>query len=258
LRIFFIGGLTSYRALFTWLTPWILIPTFIVEPIFQVLFFAFVGRDAGVGSDSFYLVGNAVQFASIPCLFAMGNTISNERYTQTLGLLLASPARRLPLFLGRALPVILNGFLVSLVVLTLGAAVLRISIPVSSWLPLVAVLAVSSFSCTGLGLMSAALALRVRETATLANVIIGVLIIFCGVNVPVPALPGWMQTISNVLPLTHGIEAARELVGGASWGSVTGLVTTEALIGVVYAGIGMAMLYLLEIESRRSATLELA
>jgi ABC-2 type transport system permease protein len=258
LRIFFIGGLTSYRALFTWLTPWILIPTFIVEPIFQVLFFAFVGRDAGVGSDSFYLVGNAVQFASIPCLFAMGNTISNERYTQTLGLLLASPARRLPLFLGRALPVILNGFLVSLVVLTLGAVVLRISIPVSSWLPLVAVLAVSSFSCTGLGLMSAALALRVRETATLANIIIGVLIIFCGVNVPVSALPGWMQAISNVLPLTHGIEAARELVGGASWGSITGLVTTEALIGVVYAGIGMTMLYLLEIESRRSATLELA
>ena len=26
LRIFFIGGLTSYRALFNWLTPWILIP----------------------------------------------------------------------------------------------------------------------------------------------------------------------------------------------------------------------------------------
>ena len=52
LRIFFFGGLASYRALFNWLTPWILIPTFIAGPIFQVLFFAYVGRSAGVGSDT--------------------------------------------------------------------------------------------------------------------------------------------------------------------------------------------------------------
>lgn len=258
LRIFFFGGITSYRALFHWLTPWILIPTFIVEPIFQVLFFAFVGRDAGVGDDSFYLIGNAVQFAAIPCLFAMGNTIGNERYTQTLGLLLASPARRLPLFLGRALPVIINGFCVSLVVLVLGALVLRVHIPAEAWVPIVGVLVVTSFSCTGLGLATAALALRVRETAVLSNIIIGILIVFCGVNVPLSALPAWMSTISYALPLTHGIEAARDLAGGASWSTVTGLVATEALIGVVYAALGMAMLFALEVESRRHASLELA
>ncbi len=258
LRIFFFGGITSYRALFHWLTPWILIPTFIVEPIFQVLFFAFVGRDAGVGDDSFYLIGNAVQFAAIPCLFAMGNTIGNERYTQTLGLLLASPARRLPLFLGRALPVIINGFCVSLVVLVLGALVLHVHIPGEAWVPIVGVLVVTSFSCTGLGLATAALALRVRETAVLSNIIIGILIVFCGVNVPLSALPTQMSTISNLLPLTHGIEAARDLAGGGSWASVSGLVATEALIGLVYATLGMAMLFALEVESRRHATLELA
>ena len=79
LRILFVGGWTSYRALFGWLSPWILIPTFVVEPIFQVLFFASVGRSAGVGTATFFLIGNAVQFASIPCLFAMGNTIGGER-----------------------------------------------------------------------------------------------------------------------------------------------------------------------------------
>jgi len=102
LRIFLIGGLTSYRALFNWLTPWILIPSFILGPIFQILFFAYVGRTAGVGSDSFFLIGNAVLYASIPCLFAMGNTIGGERQQGTLPLLLASPAYRIPLFLGRA------------------------------------------------------------------------------------------------------------------------------------------------------------
>lgn len=258
LRIFFIGGWTSYRALFGWLSPWILIPTFIIEPVFQILFFAYVGRDAGVGSDSFYLIGNAIQFASIPCLFAMGNTIGGERYAQTLGLLLVSPARRVPLFLGRALPVILNGLLCALIALGLGAAILRVRLPMDS-LPLLAlVVAVSSFSCTGLGLLTAALALRVRETAVLSNLVMGGLLIFCGVNVALADLPDWMATIGRALPLTHGIEASRALVAGDSWSQVAGLVVDEAAIGLIYLLIGLAMLAWLEVESRRSATLDRA
>jgi ABC-2 type transport system permease protein len=248
LRIFFIGGMASYRALFNWLTPWILIPTFIFAPIFELLFFAFVGKDAGVGDNTFYLIGNGISSAAIPCLFAMGNTISNERYTATLGLLLTSPARRLPLFLGRALPVILNGFLVSVVALGLGALVLRVSIPT----------AVASFSCTGLGLVAAALGLRVRETATLSNIVLGILLVFTGVNVAVSVLPQWMQSVANVLPMTHGIEAARELAAGRSLSDVAPLVGDEILIGLVFAAIGFAMLLWFEHDSRHHATLETA
>jgi ABC-2 type transport system permease protein len=257
-RIFFVGGWMSYRALFGWLSPWILIPTFIVEPVFQILFFAYVGRDAGVGDDAFFLVGNAIQFASIPCLFAMGNTIAGERYSQTLSLLLGSPAKRIPLFLGRALPVIVNGLACSLIALGLGALILGVSVPASS-LPLLAVVvAVSAFSCTGLGLAAAALALRVRETAVLANLVMGILLIFCGVNVALSDLPGWMATVGRVLPLTHGIEAARALVGGAGWSQVAPLVADEAGIGLVYVLIGLVMLKAFEVESRRSATLDIA
>ena len=34
-------------------------------------------------------------------------------------------------------------------------------------------------------------------------------------NVPLDELPGWMQAVGNSLPLTHGIEAAREVAAGA-------------------------------------------
>lgn len=257
-RIFFLGGLTSYRALFSWLSPWVLVPTFVLGPIFQILFFAYVGRSAGVGSDSFFLIGNAVQYASIPCLFAMGNTIDGERYSHTLGLLLVSPARRTPLFLGRALPVILNGFVVSLFALVVGAVVLGVKLPTSSLPSLAFVVAVSAFACTGLGLVTAALALRVRETATLSNLVFGMLLIFCGVNVPLGALPGWMAAVASWLPLTHGIAAARELAAGASFSAVARTVAAEAGVGAIYLVIGLAMLRFLEIESRRRATLELA
>jgi ABC-2 type transport system permease protein len=258
LRIFFVGGWMSYRALFTWLNPWILIPTFIVEPVFQILFFSYVGRDAGVGSVAFFVVGNAIQFASIPCLFGIVNTISGERYSQTLSLMLVSPAKRLPLFLGRALPVIVNGLVCSLISLALGALLLGVSIPADSIPLLAAVVTVSAFSCTGLGLVAAALALRVRETAVLANFVMGILLVFCGVNVALSALPGWMAGVGRALPLTHGIEASRALIDGAGWSDIGSLVVDEVAIGVVYLLVGLVMLRAFEVESRRSATLDLA
>jgi ABC-2 type transport system permease protein len=253
LRIFVLGGFTSYRALFTWLSPWILIPTFVVEPVFQVIFFAFVGRQAGINDDRFFLIGNAVQFAAIPCLFAMSNTIGGERYAQTLELLLASPARRGPLFLGRALPVIVNGFGSSVIALVVGAAALQVALPPGTWLPLAAVIAVSAFACTGL--VTAAVALRVRETAVLANIVFGVLLIFCGTNVALTALPGWMATVGHWLPLTHGIEAARQVASGDPLSAVARLVGQEAAVGLLYVAIGTMLLRFFEAESRRRATL---
>jgi ABC-2 type transport system permease protein len=258
LRIFFVGGLTSYRALFHWLTPWILVPTFLVAPLFQILLFTYVGRAAKLESDAFYVVGNAVQYVSLPCLFAMGNTIGDERRQHTLALILATPAARLPLFLGRAVPVIVNGIGVAAFALAAGSLLLGVHVPPGAVASLALVIAVSAFSCTGLGLVNAALGLRVREVAVFSNLIFASLLLFCGVNVPLDQLPGWMSTAAQALPLTHGIEAARRLVAGESLGGVGGLVGVEALVGLAYLAVGYTLLRLLEVESRRRATLEIA
>jgi ABC-2 type transport system permease protein len=257
LRILFIGGLTSYRALFRWMSPWIAIPVFIIQPLFQVMLFVYVGRTAGVSDDRFFLIGNAILNAAIPCLFAMGNTIDGERHQGTLPLLLASPARRIPLFFGRALPVILNGFVVTAVCLGIGAALLDVSLPSRTWGPLALSVAVSSFSCTGLGLLMAAIALRVREVAVIANVLFGILMIFAGVNVPLVSLPGWVAATAQWLPLTHGIAAARELAAGAGIAGIATQLGVEALLGIVYCVLGLATLFWLERESKRRSTLDL-
>ena len=256
-RVFFVGGLISFRALFNWLSPWIYIPSMLVAPVFQILLFAYIGRSAGVESDSFFVIGNAVQYSAIPCLFAMANTIAGERWTQTLGIVLVTPARRVPLFLGRSLPVVLNGFFVSMFSLAVGSLLLGVTVPSSAWLPLALVVAVAAMSCTGFGLVNAALGLRVRETAVLSNVLFGVLLIFCGVNVALSSLPAWMATVGEWLPLTHAIEAAREVAAGAHLSDVAGLIGTEVALGVAYGAVGLLALRLLEVEGRRRATLEI-
>jgi len=258
LRIFFVGGLTSYRALFGWLSPWVLIPTFLLSPLFQILLFVYIGRTAGVGDDTFFLVGNAVVSAAIPCLFAMGNTIGGERFAGTLPLLIASPAKRLPLFLGRALPVILNGFVVAVFALVTGALVLQADIPPATWGGVAVAIAVCAISCTGLGLLGAAIALRVRETAVMSNIVLGLLIIFAGVNVPVAAMPGWMQAVAHWLPMSHGIQATHDLAAGQSLGDVGGTLLTELALGAFYAALGLVLLRWLERESRLKATLDTA
>ena len=47
----------------------------LVAPIFQILLFAYIGRSAHLRSDEFYLIGNALQYVSVPCLFAMSQAI---------------------------------------------------------------------------------------------------------------------------------------------------------------------------------------
>jgi ABC-2 type transport system permease protein len=257
-RVFFVGGLISYRALFGFLNPWVFVPSLLVAPIFQILLFAYIGRSAGLQSDEFYVIGNAVQYTAIPCLFAMTQTIAGERYQQTLGYLLVTPARRLPLFLGRAVPVVANGFLVGVFALVVGGAILGIDVPASAYAPLALVTAVAAYSCTGLGLINAALGLVIRETAVLSNIIFGLLLIFTGANVPLDDLPDWMQSVAQILPFTHAIEAAREVADGVPFADVSGLVATEAAIGTVYVVVGYAMLRWVETVSRRRATLEKA
>jgi ABC-2 type transport system permease protein len=258
LRIFFIGGLTAYRGLINWLSPWIFVPSLVLTPIFQILLFVYIGRSAGVQSDEFFVVGNAVQYASIPCLFAMTHAIAGERSQQTLSYILVSPAGRLPLFLGRALPVIANAMFVAAFSLLVAGILLRIDVPPSAWGPIAAVIFVATFSCTGLGLICAGVGLRVRETAVLNNIIFGLLLVFTGANVAVDELPGWMQAISDRVPLTHGIQAARQVADGASLGDVSGLLAAEAAIGVAYTVLGYALLLLMERESRKRASLQMA
>jgi ABC-2 type transport system permease protein len=255
-RIFLVGGLTSFRALFYWLSPWIYIPTMLVAPIFQILLFAYIGRSAHLRSDEFYLIGNALQYASIPCLFAMSQSVGGERYQETLGAILVSPAARIPLFFGRSLPVVLNGAFVSAFSLAAGSLILGVHLPASSLAPLALVILIASFSCTGLGLINAAVSLRIRENAVLSNVIFGFLLIFTGANVPLDALPGWMSTAAQGMPFTHAIAAARKLAAGASLGDVGGLVGAELLVGALYGLAGYGLLRWFEVLSRRYATLE--
>ena len=255
-RIFFIGGYLAYRALFNWIHWTMYVPTMLGGPIFQILFFAYIGRFAGLQSDEFFVIGNAVAISALGGIFGMAMTIGGERWTQTLSSILVTPANRLALFLGRALPNLANGVIVSTVGFIVGWLLLDFSLTAAEVPVIALVVVVTSFSCTAFGTMIGAFGLRGRDIFYFANLMIFVFLLFCGVNVPVDTLPEWMQSVSRILPLTHGIDAARQVAGGASLGDVSGLVWTEAGIGLFYAALAYVLLRLFEFDGRRRASLE--
>jgi ABC-2 type transport system permease protein len=255
-RVFFVGGGISYRALFNWITPLLYATTMLGSPLFQVLFFTYLGRYAGSEDDAFFIVGNAVQVAAMSGIYGMTMGIANERQFGTLSPLLATPANRLAVFSGRALPFIANGLVVSAFGFAVGWLLLDFEPAAGSVPTLAFVVVVTTTSCVALGMLIGSIGLRARDVFFGANLVYFLMLLLCGVNVPVDELPGWLQPISNLLPMTHGIEAARDVASGETFADVADLVGIEALIGLVYASVAYGLFRLFELEGRRHGTLE--
>jgi ABC-2 type transport system permease protein len=255
-RVVFVGGAIAYRALFNWVHPAIYIPTMLGSPLFQILFFAYLGRFSGVEDDTFFVVGNAVQVCSMASIYGATMAIANERYFGTLSSLLATPVSRFPLFLGRALPFIVNGLFISAFGFAVGITFLDVNISSSALPALALTVVITVVSCTGLGMLLGSIGLRARDVFFSANLAYFLMLLFCGVNVPFDILPGWMQAIGERVPLTHGVMAAREIANGATLGQVSDLILTEALIGTIYLATAFLLFRFFEFEGRRHATLE--
>jgi ABC-2 type transport system permease protein len=255
-RVFWYGGRMSYGMLFNWARPSIYIPTLIGGPTFQLLFFAALGSYATNRSPAYFAIGNAVQVSAIAGVFGMTMAIANERWFGTLPAILATPANRVALFAGRFMPFVLNGLLVSLYAFALGFVFLGVRLAPGSLAVVGLALLVTVFACTAIGALQGAISLRLRDGLFGANLVTMSILLFCGVNIPMSELPGWMQVIGNLLPFTHGLEAVRQAADGAGLAQVGGLIGIEALIGVAYAVAAFALFVYLERSARANATLD--
>jgi ABC-2 type transport system permease protein len=256
LRVFFVGGVIAYRGLFNWIRPAMYIPTMLGSPLFQLIFFTKLGQYAHAQSRDFYVVGNSVQVCAMSSVFGMTMAVANERQLGTLGPLLATPANRAAVFLGRGLPVLANGLFVSLFTFGIGALFLGFRPGVSSVPTLAAIVVVTVASCTGFGMLLGSIGLRAKDVFFASNLAYFLMLLFCGVNIPLDVLPGWMSFVGRCLPLTHGIAAARQVAAGAPLSVVARLVWTEAAIALAYAAAGFVLFRYFERASRRSAVLD--
>lgn len=256
-RLFFQGALLSYVALFRWLRPTTYLASKVIMPLSTLLFFTLLGTFAtGKDNADFYVIGNAIQVAAISGIYGVTFSVSGDRWEGTLAYLLGSPANRLTMFVGRAFMHVLDGMLGVFIGLFWGVALLGLDLSQTDPAALFLTILITTFSTSGLGLLLGCLSLITRNVMFVNNTVYFLLLVISGANISIATLPMWMQRISFAVPLTRGIAAAREIIAGNDYRSVTPLLNGELLIGIMYVFLGYALFRWFEMEAKRRGTLE--
>ncbi len=219
MRYAFLSGARDYGSVYTWKT-WL--GGWFLRVLAQVTFFALIGRLLRSDQQTwFLLVGNAVMLAAMEGVWAL-NMVTWERNAGTLPLLVASPTSPVVVLASRGTYLIGDG-----VASALGALFLigpLFGLPMA-WprtllvVPLTVLVGASAY-CFGTFLGGVLLGFRWLNNVV-ANVGLVTVMTLCGVNVPLSAYPRPVAWVSQLLPLTHGLIAIREVFAGqlvaAAW-----------------------------------------
>ena len=247
----------QYVALFQWASVRGYIAYKVILPVTQILFFVELGVYAtGRQNALYFALGNALQLTANAGIFGVIATVANERQYGTLPVLLASPANRLVTFLSRAVVNVIDGIATVVIGLALTILLFGLDLHQANIALLGLCVVLISVTTAGLGLMFGSIGLVMRDAIIIANVIYYLMLIVCGVNFPVSRLPALLQVVSYALPLTRGVQAAREAAAGASLSQVSGLLGGELLVGAMWAFGGYLLFRALEGWARRGGLQE--
>jgi ABC-2 type transport system permease protein len=123
-------------------------------------------------------------------------------------------------------------------------------------LALIVTVVLTSITMTGFGLLIGGFSFYFRNPIVFANIFTFILLIFCGINFPVQALPAQIQPVSYVFPLTYGVTAARNAIAGASLLDVSPILGQQLAVGLASVMLGYLLFQEFERSARRTGKIE--
>jgi len=161
-----------------------------------------------------------------------------ERTSGTLERLLTTPLSRPALLLGYGAAFGLAAAVQAVVTVTVAATVF--SLDVAGPLSLVVLIAVVDAALgVALGLLASAFARSEFQAVQFMPVVVLPQFFLCGLLVPRELLPGWLQAVSDVLPLTYAVHALQE-VGRSTTATGTMWVDVGVVAGAALLSLGLA------------------
>ena len=193
--------------------------------------------------DMFDRFGPALlaMFPFIVMFLVTSVTTLRERSSGTLERLLTMPMGKLDFLLGYALAFGLLAAVQSALAVAVSVGLLGLDVNGPVWLlGLVAV--VDAVLGTALGLLVSAFAATEFQAVQFMPAFVLPQILLCGLFVPREAMPGALEVVSDLLPLSYAVDAMQELVGRADQGEVWRSVGVVAGFAVASLGLGAATL----------------
>lgn len=151
---------------------------------------------------------------------------------------------------------IIDGIFGGIIGLTWGVVLLRLDLSNTDPLALLVVIAVTTFSTSGLGLLLGSFSMVTINVMFINNTAYFGLLVLSGSNIAIERLPRSLQSISRVLPLTRGIAGARAIIDGATFQDVRPWMLEELGIGIFYGTCGYLVFHWIEVLAKRRGTLE--
>jgi len=226
-----------------WEVAWFL---YTVANTLTIVFIAKGAESAGYRVDvnrmTIVLLIGAVVWSYLGLLFEIvTETVAWERWEGTIEYTFMAPLSRPAHLLGMGAFAVVYGVLRTVLLFGVVSAFLDVTFTNADFGSAMVVLAASSFSFVGIGMMTAVLPLVSPEKGTqLGFIAQGLLLVVSGVYYPVSVLPQWMQWLSVLSPATYTLEGARRaILDGAGVSAVWDDLWPLILIGVVAVPLGL-------------------
>ena len=182
----------------------------------------------------FAVIGVALTSLMAIGLTGIGSRVREGQMMGTLELMLLSPNRLGVLLISSSLwshaQAIVTLVIYLVVGVALGVDLGRANVPVA-----LASLALSVVAFNALGFLSASVVIVIKQGNPVSLLVGTASVLLAGVFYPVNVLPGWLQVVGQVLPLTHALELIRRstLEGegfGTLWGPFAALLALTAIL----------------------------
>jgi ABC-2 type transport system permease protein len=185
----------------------------------------------------FMAPGMMMMTVMMSVMTGLPGAITQERQMGTLDGVMVAPVSRLSIILGKTLAQMARGLLQGCIILLLAIGLFGVTIQ-GNLLLVFGLLLLGVYSFVGLGIALTSLA-KDQETAIMIMMTIMFPMMFLsGIFFPVKMMPGFMQTISNFLPLTYAADAMRKVM---VLGSGITQISTDLLILVVFGAVMLAI-----------------
>jgi ABC-2 type transport system permease protein len=207
-----------------WADPFLFLIYSIIKPvtsvmILVVMYWVIARTDTSSSYFAYMYLGNTAYIYVGSILVGVSWAIIDDReHYQTLKYIYISPIRIYFYLLGRGMARFLTGTLSVVVTMAFGLLALNLSIRLAevNWLYFVASMLVGLASMAVMGLLLGGATLQMaRHYWSIGESVAGALYLLCGAIFPLDSLPGWMQPVGMVLPLTYWLESLRRSLLGS-------------------------------------------
>ncbi len=246
------------KRYFMWELVWL------VYSVMNALTIGFIGVGFGGTSEdaarvtTYLLIGTLI-WSYLSMIFdLLSETVSWERWEGTIEYTFMSPASRAAQLVGMGVYAVLYGIVRMIIMLGVISLFFDMSLGDANYLGALGMLAICSVSLVGFGMVAAVMPLLSPEKGQqVTSIVTAVLLLVSGIYYEVDVLPGWLQPLSVISPVTYALDGIRDmLLDGASFASQWENVWPLLIMGLIFPPLGLWLFHAGEMFAKRTGRLK--